>query len=254
MREAIGYNGQKINELMEAISTAYTNLAAKVTSNYETLKPVLRAEWVGEDELDFEKNLVNRLNELYYNAGYLSQAAVNAIRNVADSWKEFQSRNVLDMGTGSNSAGMVNINVSFTDVTITPTEGLIQFQSVDYADNIDRGLTNGTGSYSAIIGALETFKTKAETDAGAFTDEFDVNNAFFGGTETGINGFLEHVETSLGAVLTAVKDFVDGLNSLANSNWTTATSKVNEYTTSAKGEVDTLINDSIASTRWGASN
>lgn len=243
----IGYNAVKINTLMSNFGTAYTRLGQELTKNYETLKPILRKEWVGEDELDFEKKLVERLNNLYYNAGLLTQAGINLVRNVAESWKSFQSKNVFG-GEGTQ----VEINVTFNDVTVTPKETLISFITQTYGANVNRGLTNGTGSYTAIIEALESFKTQSQTCARNFTTEFDVNSAFFGGTEQGIKNFFDHLEECLASVITAIKDFVDGLNNLANTNYASATSAVSEYATTSKSEIDQLTSDSVGSSRWNA--
>lgn len=249
----IGYNAAKINTLMGSISDAYVALASKVKTNYETLKPVLRKEWVGEDELDFEQKLVTRLNNMYYNAGLLSQAAINAIYNVATSWKEFQSKNIFG-GEGAS----VNINVTFDEVTVTLEESLITFTGEEYGSDVNRGLQSGEASYTNIMEALEQFRTSSRTDAQNFTSEFDINSAFFGGSEQGINSFLEHLEGCLGAVLTAVKDFVDGLQNLAKTNYVSATSTINEYADTSKKEIDDVVVDSTqseqGSTRWSDSN
>ena len=59
----VGYNATRINLLMHEIASSYEMLGQSVIKNYEALKPVLRREWVGEDELDFEKKLVECISQ-----------------------------------------------------------------------------------------------------------------------------------------------------------------------------------------------
>jgi len=242
----IGYNAAKVNALMAQIDASYKALASKVRHNYQNLKPVLRREWVGEDELDFEKKLVDRLNTLYYNAGLLSQAGINAIYNVAESWKAFQSKNVFgEEGT------TVQVNATFDEITIKPVETIITFVSETYDNDVNRGLQNGSSSYSNIMQALEEFKSQCQADAKEFTSEFDINSAFFGETERGVQRFIDHLENCLYLVMTAVKDFVEGLKTLAKSNYTSATTSVSDFAESAKGEVDKFMDDAAnSSARW----
>ena len=94
MALGIGYNVKKAEELMGSIATAYTTLGTTITEQWPTVSNVLRTNWVGEDELNYEENVVKRINEMYKNAYVLSSIAIGTIDGLARGWWDFQKKNV----------------------------------------------------------------------------------------------------------------------------------------------------------------
>ena len=110
MAFAIGYNVKQANELMDNIAEAYKNLGIYTNEQWKGVVDALQANWVGEDEQDFEQKLAQRICNLYINASKLAEGCVNTIAGLSQAWYDFQSRNILD-GESAIGKSKININI-----------------------------------------------------------------------------------------------------------------------------------------------
>ena len=60
----IGYNVNKINEVMQDVNTACVSFSSKVGSSFEAVKAAMRREWIGPDQQDFEEELITNISRL----------------------------------------------------------------------------------------------------------------------------------------------------------------------------------------------
>ena len=75
----IGYNVSKINNLMDEIVEQHNLVCSNVSMKWSILKAVLRKEWVGPDEFDFEKRMIERINKLLESTETLAKNSVDVM-------------------------------------------------------------------------------------------------------------------------------------------------------------------------------
>ena len=243
MAFAIGYNVKQANELMDNIAEAYKNLGIYTREQWNGVVDALQANWVGEDEQDFEQKLADRICNLYLNASNLAEGCVNTIAGLAQAWYDFQSRNTLD---GESAIGKSKINIDIPK--IKKDDQIVKAKIKTISNNEDRGLRDAS-SKANIQEAVNTFvgQIKAKTD-GLF-QEIDANAAFFGDQTANIKSYVEKVGSAIAEVTIAVKDMHEALEKLANSSYTTASSDIKEQFTQASSNVESSLND-LGNSRW----
>ena len=243
MAFAIGYNVSKANELMANIVEAFKNLEIYTQQQWVPLKDKLRAHWVGEDEQDFEKKLVDRLLQLYESSYQLTASCVNTIAGLAQTWYEFQKTNTIDGGV-SEFAG----NLKPTIPVVTKNPQLLTFTPFTIDVNADRGLQSAT-SGSTIQASMSQFIGDIRTKTNGLFEEIQTNNAFFGEQTQTIKAYVEKVGYAIGEVTVAVKDMYDELSRLAFSSYTGATENVSTQFNEISGQVESSL-DELGQSRW----
>ena len=91
----IGFNIDRANDAMESVNEAYTEVTNEISNRFDELASSFRGEWVGPDELDFEKKLKNRLEELEREVKGLVVNTVEVFSSLATSWANFQDTNTI---------------------------------------------------------------------------------------------------------------------------------------------------------------
>ena len=255
MAIGIGYNVDKANTLMAQIASAYDSLGKTIGDNWSTVSASLRDNWIGEDELYYEENVVDRINKMYQNAYNLANIAVGTIEAIATAWWDFQKKNIFDDPNnkdGISSMGEIKLNVP----TITKNESILTFTSITIDNTTDRGLKSAS-SAATIKGTIENFVEKVKTTMSNLID-LDVANAFFGEQTEKIKQYLEHVANAMVEVTLAIKDLYNALDSLAKSRYTEQSSSVSTFAGDEMKTVDAKINDKEtgvgSDTRWGSSS
>lgn len=241
MALAIGYNVKQTNELMASMAQAYNDLGTYISEQWETVRTTMMSNWVGEDELDYEKRFVERLCQLYTDSYNLISNSVDVIGNLAQAWWDFQKNNSI---TGEAIATSSTINIE--KPTITPAEQIVTFVSRTLADSDDRGLAD-VGSAATIKGAVDTFVSNLNTKTNTLFN-IEVSSAFFGDQSSTIKTYVEKVGTAIAAVNVAVKDMYDALDILASSQYTTAVTDASTAVSTETTNVETAVSE--ISTRW----
>ncbi len=243
MAFAIGYNVSKANELMNEIAKAYENLGIYTEKEWDNVIRVLQANWVGEDEQDFEKKLADRICNLYENASNLARGCVDTIGRLAGAWYDFQSKNTLDGGT----VGSARLNIEVPQI-IEKKDIVSVDANRTIDDNADRGLRDKS-SKTAIQEAVNTFVSQIKERTARLFEEIDTNKAFLGEQSSNIKSYVEKVGSSIAEVTIAVRDMYQALETLADSSYTNSLSSLKDEFTKASTDVESQLDD-LGSSRW----
>lgn len=243
MAFAIGYNVKQANELMDNIAEAYKNLGIYTNEQWKGVVDALQANWVGEDEQDFEQKLAQRICNLYINASKLAEGCVNTIAGLSQAWYDFQSRNILD---GESAIGKSKININIPK--IKKEDQIVKARIKTISNDEDRGLRDASSKVN-IQEAVNTFVGQIKQRTDGLFQEIDANTAFFGDQTANIKSYVERVGSAIAEVTIAVKDMNEALEKLANSNYTTSSADIKEELTKASSNVETSLND-LGNSRW----
>ena len=241
----IGYNIQKGEELRDKICYAYEALGLYAEEQWEPVKNTLRNNWVGEDEQDYEKKLIEKICKLYVDSYNIVNSATTTIKNLTNAWFEMQRNNTLDGSATSLSSG-----INLDDVTISPNDQIIRFNQLTFNDNTNRGLVN-SDSPAQIKSALETFVNGIKSKTDSLFEEITVNEAFFGLQTNAIKGYIDECGKAIAEVTIAVKDIYDAVDVLLSRNYVNATSDVSTEMNSGKSDVASST-DALGSSKWNA--
>lgn len=247
----IGYNVNKANELMDNIAKAYENMGIYTREQWEGVYKTLQANWIGEDEQDFETKLAQRICDLYINAYNLAQSSIDTIDGLITAWHEFQQKNTLN---GKESAGKKSFlwfggNKFGSDKpTIRKIDDIVKEHLVALDNNTDRGL-QAADSKAKIQSSIDTFVGQIKSKTNDLFDEIQTNQAFFGEQTTTIKNYITKVGDAIAEVTIAIKDMYTALDQLTGSSYTKATEDVSSQFTEANSKVDQSLND-LGQTRW----
>ena len=243
---AIGYNVKKANELMDEISTAYTDLGNYINTEWADVSTTLREHWVGDDEQDFEKNFVERIQILYVDSYNLVKTSTQVIGDLAKSWHEFQKKNTI---SGQEAANISTISVDVP--TITPNDRIIEFVARTLSDADDRGLKDSTSASTIkekITDFVNGIKKKAEE-----LFNIEANAAFFGEQTRSIKLYVEKVGNTIAQINIAVQDLHNALDQLAGSTYTASEDAATELIDSETTNLESATAD-LGASRWTSGN
>lgn len=243
MAFAIGYNVSKANELMNKIADTYNRLGIYTEEQWSDLINKLRTNWVGEDEQDFEKKLADRICNLYVDASNLAEYCVDTIGGLAKIWHEFQIKNTLN-GKSDVSKSRIDIDIP----KIKKNTKIVKFVAKPINNNEDRGLRDAS-SKANIQEAVNTFVGQIKNKTDELFQEVDVNTAFYGDQSANIKSYVEKVGSGIYEVTIAIKDMYEGLERLANSNYTASMTNVGEQMSKVSSDVDSELG-SLGNSRW----
>lgn len=250
----LGYNPRKAVDLIQAIVTHYQNLGTKISADWDGVKDALRGNWVGGDELSYEKEFVKKICSLYVTSYELTKNCVQNIKVVLDNYIAVQKNNLLEgaetntltydpmLDTLSNQAGEVIFNLAKKEDIITFTEG-------SFADSDARGLANAD-SKGIIQQQISTYVTSISNQVEALTDSINVKSAFFGSAGSKLETYVISVKDAVKVVSTAVKDLNDALEQLAGSHYTDLSSQMESELGQATTETASI--ESEVKSRWSA--
>ena len=244
MALGIGYNINKAEELMSSIGDAYTSLGTTISAEWPAVSSSLRTNWVGEDELHYEEQVVKRINEMYQNAYVLANIAIGTIGGLAEGWWNFQKKNVFEGESEIESMGNITIEIP----TITKNESILTFETVSYSNTDDRGLKDAS-SATTIKGAVDSFVSNVKSKMTELLD-MDASSAFFGDQTAKIKAYLEAVSNSMVNVSLAIKDLYTCLDSMASTNYSSQTTASTEFIGTEEATVNEQVANVAESTRW----
>lgn len=245
----IGYNVNKAKELMENIAKAYENMGIYTEQQWEGVYRTLQANWVGEDEQDFEAKLAARICDLYVNAYNLAQSSIDTIDGLVEAWYQFQQKNTLNGEASEGKKGLFGGNrYRLEPPSIKKEPKIIEAHLVQLTNDTDRGLKDAA-SKSNIQSAVDTFVNQIKAQTATLFDEIQTNQAFFGEQTSTIKGYVTKVGDAIAEVTIAIKDMYNALDQLVGSSYSSAQSDIQQQFTQASGAVDQSLND-LASSRW----
>lgn len=242
----IGYNVSKINSLMDDIAIKYNTVCADIRTQWAVLKNVLRKEWIGPDEIDFEKRLIERLNKLIESTEILARNSVDVMYELGVAWADFQDKNTISgdsTGVGANIKAGLDKPSNFNKVVIE----LGNVPSFESTENL--GLANAASSLN-IQEALTTFVSTVKSKANELFSSIDASSAFMGATQTNkLSQLMTGVGDAVGVVATSIKDFETAMFKLTHTSYTTSDSNVGDELSTARSSVNESLND-LGETRW----
>lgn len=238
----IGYNVKKAEELMKSLEKSYKEIKVYTQDEWETLYKVMRDNWVGEDEQDFEQQFVRRICKLYVDAANLVKSAVETVGGLANVWIEFQNKNTI---TGEAAEGKVKGKVDIP--TIKPEDNIIKYKSFSISENTDRGLKTAT-SGAAIQKAMSTYVDTIKNKIANLFAEINASTAFFGNQTSSLDKYVEQTRASVTDVILAVKDMYENINVLANTSYSSAMESVTSQIDSASSSMSEATGNI---SKWG---
>ena len=246
MAFAVGFNISKGRELMENVAKQYNELQLYLGNEWETVYKGLQTEWVGEDEISFEKNFADRINQLNEDAYYLVRNTIFQINHLIESWVEFQSQNVIVGG----AAPEVNYSQFIEGVPdVNFVNPVVQAHPQQITADMDRGLVSES-SRSKLEEVVTNFVSEVKAKTSGLFESIEVNQAFFGDQTASIKSYVEQVGKSVGEVSTSVKDLHDALEQLTGTNYQQATSEVNDILNKYTSDVENKVSETYAGKRW----
>lgn len=264
----IGYNIEKINNVMNGIRKAYLNANSYIVEEFPHLKSVFRTHWIGYDEYDFETNLVGRLNMLIGKGFELCETTLKTLRELALAWIRFQQNNVIeDKGVATkndyvNSAGeavknrgwhVENIN-NMIESLEGPLFNTSQMESVSsgeqpaFSASTNFGLLE-SGSPSAITAAMDNFVTNVKNNFKSLFEAIETDKAFYGVQANSLKEMMEELAGLLGELTTALRDLENAMNKLTNDSYTSSDAAVVEELSKTKGVISEKAEE-IGESRW----
>lgn len=241
----IGYNVSQAETLMDEIKTAYENMKIYTEEQWGTLVTTLQAEWVGEDEQDYEKEFADRICKLYDNAYNVAQGAITTIEGLVNAWYEFQAKNTLS-GENASMRGFHSVSAP----KIKRESKIVSAKLKTFTKETNRGLASET-SKTTIENAVSKFVSEIKAQTANLFNKIEVNSAFFGNQTTNIKLYIEEAGKAVGEVTVAVKDLNDALAKLVGTNYTTAIEDISTQFDTAKTSVEQSLSE-LGSSRWVA--
>lgn len=246
MAMAIGYNIKKAEEVAENIAVKYNALGNSIADEWPSIVDALHANWVGEDEADFETKFAERINNLYFNSSTLAKSCVETIGALCNAWIEFQQKNTLEGSTENN--GGLSADVSTVLKTIGTLDKIVNADPPTLDKNTDRGLAD--------VNSANTIKTKVadyvkaiKAKSSELFSEVDSNSAFFGDQASSVNNYIEKCGNAIAEVSVAIQDLHDALDKLAGINYTASVEEVSTQITKGASSVEE-ISTNLGNSRW----
>lgn len=233
----IGYNIGKINELLGNVAKTHEVIGETLISGWSTVSKCLQSNWIGPDELAFEKELASVLRKLYGSCyGVVTQVVAN-IAKLGDTWKNFQKQNVME-GTTANEVGIAIAEVSVKDFDISSLkEGEISF-----SDTTNFGLSDANAG-KTIMQVITEYTNQVNEKVRALYSEVEAKSAFMGTEQsTAIESYLISVRDAIVALTTTVKNLEDTLTQLT-ANYSAQEQEMKRATDAAKPAANVNVNE-----------
>lgn len=253
----IGFNVREAATLASDIYNAYVNLGEEIKNGWPDVSKVFRDEWVGEDELSFEEQLVNKINSLYAVAVDSVKACTDSIWNMTGAWIEYVKTNTLEGATVDKTInawdefdhGLID-GSSYNNLKDTK---LITFTSEEIGLEVTRGLKDST-SATTIQTTFGNYLDDVKTKVNSFMESVDPKDAFFGEQQAAkLREYIKKVGEEIGVITTAANDLYQALSVHAGSNFTTQDQSMSTSLESGISNIESNINVA-GDSRWNGSN
>lgn len=239
----IGYNVEKINELMASIANYYNKIGDCMASNWSPLVSKMQSEWVGPDEISFQNETAKRVRDLYADCKLTVDVVINNIKIMAQDWREFQETNILttEGGASSTISKTAIADLEIPTLNDYPVENIIKDEDKVFGAGVNLGLTNGTASAGIIQGAMTQYVQNISNEINGFFRTLDASSAFLGSQASSINEYLGKIGESLKKLTSCVKDLHTALQTAAGEHYGTKSESIASSASSA--EIDNNFND-----------
>lgn len=224
MNGFIGFNPEKINELMQLIADSYQSIGEKMASGWNNVSSTMQSNWKGLDEQDYEDKLAKRMNSLYGSSTSLVNAMIQQIKNLADSWKDFQARNILQGGDNATmSARPVAYEFSIPALKVYDMWTIVKLNENSFAGE-NLGLVSGGGNVIKLT--VDNYVNQIKNDISSMYAQFDSSSAFLGSQSQEVNNYLQAVSRVIQAVATDISDMYTAIDKLTTTGYADADATV----------------------------
>lgn len=208
----IGYNVDKINELMKTISKNYKDLGSKMSEGWSGIRSTMESEWIGPDEVSYETALADNICKLYLSCKETAQGMVTNVRELGRSWKQFQEQNIME-GATSIKLSTEPDNVTLEDFDIA---GTVKPGSPNFTSGMNMGLKE-QNSGQVIDNKITEYVDAVYTNVKSMYEALDSSQAFLGAEQnTKINDYLHNMGAAIARLTTCHKDIKARLIELTN--------------------------------------
>ncbi len=251
----IGFNVDKANAAMQGVSDAYNSVTNTIKQGWEDVVAVLRAEWVGKDEQEFELKLRDRLFSLGRSLQSLSYDTVEVFDMLVQAWIKFQDGNNITSAANAGTevsngfASEMLPKIQKPSIRSMPT---LSFSARTFDSATNFGLTN-TYSASNIMEAMRSYVTTVQSNVESVYDQIDTNAAFFGTNQAQQLKLLkDKVGESMGIVATSIKDLGTAMEELTR-RYREADETAGQSLADSAANIKSAVDDATAGTRWSSS-
>jgi len=216
----IGYNIEKINDLTGAIKAAYKDLGDAMGTGWPNVSTTLETQWIGPDEVHFEKTLAKRICDLYTACMETVQTSINNIKSIGDSWKAFQEKNILKAAEGAEAIAAQTLGLDIATVTVDAIDisGIVKSGEPTFTVDMKLGVAEGETSATKINEAINTYVGDIKEKVSTLFNAIKSEEAFLGGDQaTNIDSYLGKISTEVQKLSTTVDDLQTNLTSLVNA-------------------------------------
>ena len=208
----IGYNVDKINELMTNIAKNYKELGQKMSEGWSGISSTMESEWIGPDEVSYETALADNICKLYLSCKETAQGMVTNVKELGRSWKQFQEQNIME-GAVSNKLSFEPDNVNLEDFDIA---GTVKPGSPNFTTGMNMGLKQ-QNSGQVIDNKITEYVDAVYTNVKSMYETLDSSQAFLGSEQNSkINDYLHNMGAAIARLTTCHKDIKERLIELTN--------------------------------------
>lgn len=235
----IGYNIGKINELLVNIANTYKAIGDELAGGWPNVSDTLGTNWVGPDEVSYEKELAQTLVELYAACKEAITGVVSNVKNVGDTWKTFQSKNVLEGLT----ANAVNVEVEIPPLTDADVSSIkASERTFDASTNF--GLASRDAG-NTIMQVITSYSDGITKKVKSLYDEMDAKSAFMGEQQSAkIESWLSTMGEAIVRLTTCINKIKETLTQLT-ANYIEQENKVVESVGQNAQEAAQTVNAAI---------
>ena len=232
----IGYNVEKINELMNSLLGSYLDLAETISSGWPALSAKMEAEWIGPDEVDYETTLAKGIVSIYNACHKNVSDMIQNIFTLGMNWKSFQATNKMVEGEGAvvPVGELTKPDVPSVDISLLVKPGNPVFTA-----STNMGLANGAESGTAIKQQFDAYIDEVYKGVKGLYEALDSSKAFLG-TElnSAVNTYLQSMGEAMAKLTTCHRTIYEALDKLIAGYTTHESSEATNVSGAASAEVN----------------
>lgn len=204
----IGYNIGQINELIAEVGNSFNGIGKYITSNWPALSSTMQKEWVGPDEVSCEDEFGKVVKHVYTQTKENIQVICDNIKEIGNSWMEFQRNNILEGADAGSFAG-----THIEPVVLQADElSCVKRPALEFGTGTNLGLTNGAASKSKVDSAIKTFYDTVYSSVKGLFDKMDSSKAFLGEQSKSIDKYIQSMGEAIAKLNTCYKNIISQLD------------------------------------------
>jgi hypothetical protein len=238
--DGIGYNVGKINALLETLVSSYTIIGRTIGNEWTEVSGILRKNWVGPDEIAYEKDLAGSIKRLFDTCGEAIRMTQRNVITAGENWKKFQMKNTSNFSDGSlisgNTTFQTGINhiagakdalsgyASLNGLNIVEArlprfdiDSLLKINDITFNINMNMGLQSKL-SGTAILNSVQSYAKSIYNQVRVIYDEIDTKSAFIGEEQSvAMSSYLKNMGEDIANLNRCLKNLHDIVGQLTEA-------------------------------------